>query len=116
MIAAGPLLVFMRPLRDARVRGVIEYGALASTMGQAFERKWLPRVGSVGEQELQVPDFSATTDLYSTVANVYQIKPAPLSIAGLGLIVGAAVVPFLPIVLTIIPVNDVLGWVAKLLF
>jgi hypothetical protein len=115
VIAAGPLLVFMRPLREARVRGVMEYGALASTVGQAFERKWLPRAGIVDEQELQVPDFSATTDLYSTVANVYQIKPVPLSVPSLGLIVGAAVLPFLPIVVTIIPVRDIVGWLAKLL-
>jgi hypothetical protein len=46
---------------------------------------------------LDAPDFSAPTDLYSVVANVYTMNIVPLSLRNLALIVVATLLPFAPI-------------------
>ena len=52
-------------------------GAWASRL----ESRWLGR--PVEEKALEAPDFSATTDLYSIVSNVYTMNLMPLSLRNL---------------------------------
>ena len=54
VLFAGPLLVFMGQLRDAKRRGMFEYGALAGSVGEAFERKWLKHAGNADAKALEV--------------------------------------------------------------
>ena len=109
-----PLTVFMEKLRDTRRRGICEYGALAASLGQQFEHKWL-RPGTVDAKSMTVPDFSATTDLYSIVSNVYAMRDVPFRLKDLiGPIVGA-LVPFIPIILFVLPLQTLLADLADLL-
>jgi hypothetical protein len=116
LVFATPTLFFVRKLGEAKRRGIFTYGLLAGNVGQAFEQKWLTRVADVDDTALGVGDFSATTDLYQVVANVYEMKLVPVSLMSLGVLVGAALAPFLLLSLTVIPINDILTGVAKLLF
>ena len=43
LISAGPLLAFVRPMREAQDDAELSYGALATSLGQRFEERWLPR-------------------------------------------------------------------------
>ena len=108
--------VSMRQLLEARQRGMAEYGALAGSVGEAFERKWLKRAWDADQKALEVGDFSATTDLFQVVANVYGIKIAPLSLVGLALLAACALAPLLPVLLMVVPVRDIVGELAKFLF
>jgi hypothetical protein len=106
---AGPLVVFRRNLLAARERGKLDYGALAGRLGLQFERKWLRRP-EVEESALEMPDFSATTDLYQVAGNVYQMKHLPLGIKDVGPLVLATLLPFIPVALAAVPSEQVVGF------
>lgn len=116
LLFAGPLLLFVPQLRDAKWRGMFVYGALAGGVGAAFEQKWLGRAGHADETALEVGDFSATNDLFQVVANVYGMRPAPISPVSLATLAASALAPLVPVWLTIVPVGDVVAVAAKLLF
>jgi len=105
---AGPLLAFVGPLRIARIRGVFEYGALASSLGLRFEERWLRPGPQLDAGALGVPDFSATIDLYSVAGNVRRMSIMPFGLRELVPLVVATLLPFVPLVLAFVPVGEVL--------
>lgn len=116
ILFAGPLTVFLKKLRETKRRGVFEYGALAGAVGTQFETKWLGQK-SIDGTSLEVPDFSATTDLYSVAANVYAMREVPFTLKDLiGPIVFTAMVPFFPVALLAMPLKVLIRGLAKLLF
>jgi hypothetical protein len=116
LLFAGPLLVLGRPLLRTRTRGIFDYGELASALGRRFEAKWLRTGTEVDPECLSAPDFSATTDLYSVAANVRAMRLLPFDVKALIPLVVATLLPFLPLVFTVLPVDQVLKLVAKLVF
>jgi hypothetical protein len=110
----GPLLIFVRTLLQHTWRGVLEYGALADRMGQQFERKWFRRGDLHRDNPLAAPDFSATIDLYSIVSNVYAMRPVPIDVQSLTVLVTALLLPFLPVVLMEVPVSTLISTLRKL--
>jgi hypothetical protein len=112
----GPLCVFLRILLRLKRQGAVAYGALASALGQQFETKWLGRVGERTPDILEVQDFSATTDLYSVVANVHALRPLPISVQDLTGVVVAALVPAIPVALAVFPFEVILKEIIKLAF
>jgi len=105
---AGPLLVFTPVMMTAWRQAVSAYGALAAQMGVTFENKWLRQVRRVDKSALDQPDFSSTTDLYSIVANVYQMRLIPIDITSFEILGIVMLLPFVPVVLLIVPVNEIL--------
>jgi hypothetical protein len=115
ILFVGPIVVFTQRLVDAKRRGSFEYGALAGEVGQQFERKWLNRASGVDEGALDVPDFSSTTDLFQIVANAYQIKSIPLKLTSVAQLIVAALLPFVPVLLMVVPLKEVIKDLAKFL-
>jgi hypothetical protein len=103
VLCVGPLCVFFDILSRTRRRGVFEYGALALTLGRHFEKKWLAAPSNTPDQILGVPDFSATIDLYSVVANVHQMNAVPFGVKSVGRLVAAALAPVIPLALVALP-------------
>jgi hypothetical protein len=117
ILFAGPLTIFLKKLRETKRRGTFEYGALARTVGTQFEEKWIYQRGSIDETSLDVQDFSATTDLYSIAANVYEMREVPFTLRDLiGPIVVSAMLPFIPLALLAMPLEVILRGLVKLLF
>jgi hypothetical protein len=110
----GPLCIFLRILLRLKRQGAVAYGALASAVGQQFETKWLGHVGERTPDILGVQDFSATTDLYSVVANVQALRPLPISVQDISSIVIAALVPAIPVALAVFPFDVILKEIMKL--
>jgi hypothetical protein len=115
ILFSWPLLTFSDKLLRARRRGIFAYGALATGEGQQFERKWLNRAGPLDDGVLEVPDFSATTDLYQVVSNVYDMGTIPLDLKDLIPLVIATLLPFVPVALMVVPFNVILRQLANLL-
>ncbi|WP_157385633.1 hypothetical protein [Mesorhizobium sp. STM 4661] len=115
-LLAAPLFSFTPILIRALQRGSFEYGALANRVGAAFEEKWIGRDRLVDNSALERPDFSATTDLYAIVANVYSLRLVPIdmkSVAALGV---ALLLPFVPVVFLALPAEQILAELKGLLF
>ena len=105
---AGPLLVFVGQLMQQRRRGVFQYGSLATRVGQEFENVWVRDAQGNGEDPLKAQAFSATTDLFQVVANVYRVGFVPLDLRSLVWLALATIAPFLPLLLLIAPLDELL--------
>lgn len=116
VLFAGPLLVFGGKLVEARRRGIIDYGGLAEAVGSQLEKKWLDYRKNVNEGALDVPHFSATTDLYQVVSNVYQMKPFPIDTQDLIALIVVSLLPFLPALLLEMPLDEILSDLVTLMF
>jgi hypothetical protein len=106
----GPLLVFAGPLYALRERALLEYGRLASQHHLAFHRKWIGE-GRSGEDMLGGPDPSSATDLNSSVQAVRELRVVPVDGPAVLLLVVAAGIPMLAVVLTQIPLADLVKWI-----
>jgi hypothetical protein len=113
---AAPLFFFTPILTRALQRGSFEYGALANRVGAVFEEKWFGRNKPVDNSALEKPDFSATTDLYAIVANVYALRLVPIDPKSIAMLAIALLLPFVPIVFLALPVNQILAGLKSLLF
>lgn len=116
LLFATPPLVFTRALLVAWRMGVYRYGDLAARAGEVFEARWFAEGKEVDADLLERPDFSATTDLYAIVANVYAMRTAIYDIPGLLSIVIATVLPFVPIWLSAIPFSTLVNHLVDALF
>jgi hypothetical protein len=110
----GPLTLFIGKLRETKRRGDFAYGAVAGEVGRRFERSWLNR-GSGVDETPNAPDVSTTADLYGIAANVYGMKDFPFGLRNLGLLVAAALAPLAPIALMLMPLNEIIKDLAKML-
>jgi hypothetical protein len=115
VLFAGPLLIFSLKLYMVKIKGVFGYGQLANFVGRSFEEKWLTGYKKTGQHSLEVPDFSATTDLYSIVANVHSATVIPFEWRALLGLAIATLIPFLPVVLMAIPLKVIIKELANLL-
>jgi hypothetical protein len=115
VLFVAPLLVFIPPLMRTWRRAMFEYNALADQVGHAFERKWLD-AGKADQGALEVPDFSATADLYAVVANVHAIRFVPIDIKDLIALAVAMLLPFVPVVLLAFPLDVIWTQIKSLLF
>ncbi|RWP54833.1 hypothetical protein [Mesorhizobium sp.] len=113
---AAPLFFFTPMLMRALQRGSFEYGALATQVGAAFEEKWLGRDRPVDKSALEKPDFSATTDLYAIVANVYALRLVPIDLKSIAMLGIALLLPFVPVVFLALPMAEILAGLKGLLF
>jgi len=115
LLFTAPLFFLAPRLIRERTRGVFQYGALATAVGQRFERRWIEHIGtSADDRAMGSPDFSATTDLYSIAANVNQMQFVPVTLTQIGRLIVAAGLPFLPVLATAMPLRDIFGHIAKL--
>ena len=115
VIAIGPLCWLSTPMRLSQLRGIVEYGELAARVGRRFEARWLRERRFVTSDALSAPDFSATIDLYSVVSAVYTVRIVPVKARSLFKLVASTVIPFLPVLLTLVPAQDLVHFAAKLL-
>lgn len=115
-IAVGPHCVFVRTLMSAKIRGIFEYDSLALRLGREFEKKWLFLKRSEDSKDpLQVPDFSATIDLYSVVAGVHHMNSIPITFESIRWLTALSLLPAVPVILAAVPFEAVFDKALKLL-
>lgn len=115
LVFISPPLVFGRILLTTWRRGVFDYGALAGRVGAAFENKWLAPGSKVDATALSEPDFSSTTDLYSVTANVYAMRLVLFDPRAAATLAIAALLPFAPIWMSVIPAKTLISHLIGLL-
>jgi hypothetical protein len=109
VLFASPLLVFSGRLLALRQRSGVEYGTLANRVGREFERSWLDRSQPFAENPLETQAFSATTDLYQIVAKVYEMRLVPIDASSILWLIGATLLPLVPVLLISVPFDVLLN-------
>ena len=112
----GPLLVFVPVLGHAKRVGLREYGALAQRYVRDFDDKWLrggapPEEAFVGSADIQsLADLGNSFEIVSGMRYVPFTKEALLQLAVFTLL------PVLPLTLTMISLEQLLGALLKVVF
>ena len=104
----GPLLVFAPQLARAKRTGLREYGALAERYVREFDTKWL-RGGAPGDEPLVGSgDVQSLADLANSFEVVRTMLVAPITKQAVLRLVVATLVPVVPLMLTLMPLEELL--------
>jgi hypothetical protein len=112
----GPLLVFAPQLAQAKRIGLREYGTLAESYVRDFDTKWLRGARPKDEVLLGTADIQSLADLANSFEVVRGMRLVLLTkdaILQLGL---ALFLPLLPLVLTVMPLKELLKRLAGIIF
>jgi hypothetical protein len=111
----APLFSFTPQLARARREGFAEYGALASSYVTDFDQKWLR--GKVNdEQLLGSGDIQSLADLGNSFAVVREMRTVPFVTDDVVRLLVVTVVPFVPLLLTIMPLDQLVTQAIKIIF
>jgi hypothetical protein len=104
--ALGPLAVFAPKLLEAKRRGLREYGLLGNRYVREFDRKWLYGGAAPDEQLVGSGDIQSLADLAGSFDVVREMRPFPFGKETLIPLAVTVVLPALPLVLTVIPLEE----------
>jgi hypothetical protein len=102
-VVLGPLLVFAPQLAAARRTGVREYGTLAQRYVREFDAKWLRGGAPAGEPLVGSADIQSLADMGNSFEVVRTMHMAPVSKEAILRLAAAVVVPVVPLLLTMMP-------------
>jgi hypothetical protein len=112
----APLLVFAPQLAEAKRRGGREYGTLAERYVREFDAKWL-RGGAAGDERLVGSgDIQSLADLANSFDVVRTMRLIPATRDALLQLAAATLLPLLPLVLTLMSLEDLLRKLFGILF
>jgi hypothetical protein len=115
-LTLGPLLVFAPPLRNARRQGLREYRTLAMDYVREFEKKWL-RGGTRSKKPLMgSADIQSLADLGNSYNLVQGMRSTPITRAVVLRFVAATLLPVVPLLLTMMPLEAVVKKLGGILF
>jgi hypothetical protein len=108
LLVLGPLMVFSPLLMRAKRTGLREYGILASRYVSEFDLKWV-RAGAADDEPLiGSGDIQSLADLGNSFQVIREIKPFPFGRDTVIQIVVLTILPGLPLVLTMIPLEELI--------
>ncbi len=113
-VFVAPLLVFTPTLVSVKRRGLLQYGGLAIRYVRLFENRWIREKRE--EELLGTGDIQSLADLGASYDYVRKMKPFAFNGGNLAALGAAAVIPLLPLTLTLLPAEEVMRLLWKLLF
>jgi hypothetical protein len=114
VVALAPLLLFTPQLIRAKRRGLSVYGNFATGFVTDFDQKWLKKAG--GDPMLADQDIQSLADLGNSFAVVREMRLVPVSPHDVLLLLLVAIGPFLPLLLTIMPLDQLVVHALKIVF
>jgi hypothetical protein len=115
LIPIAPLFLFTLQLLRAKREGLAKYGTFASTYVRDFDQKWL-RSQDNDEQLLGTGDIQSLADLGNSFAVVREMRALPLATDDFVQLVVVTVAPLIPLLLTIMPLDELLTQAFKIVF
>jgi hypothetical protein len=108
IVAIGPLVFFVPRLAKVRRHGLLEYGTLGQIHSTDFHKKWILDPNRNTEEFLAATEISALTDYGSSYENIEKMQPFPVDKGSFLVLALAVALPMLPVVLTEIPLGEIL--------
>jgi hypothetical protein len=115
-LVLGPLLLFAPQLAQAKRIGNREYGALAARYVREFDAKWLRSRASANEPLVGSADIQSLADLATSFEVVRRMQIAPITRDALVRLVVATLLPLAPLLLTMMPLEELLQKLLGILF
>jgi hypothetical protein len=108
VLVLGPLLAFSPRLMQAKRSGLREYGILASRYVSEFDVKWVRGGAAADEPLIGSADIQSLADLGNSFQVIRDIKPFPFGKDAVIQVVVLVLLPGLPLVLTMIPLEELI--------
>jgi hypothetical protein len=108
LFVLAPMLQFTPRLLEAKRHGMHQYGDLASKYVNAFETKWIRTGPPPGETLIGSADIQSLADLANSVEVIRTMRPTVFSLETLIRLVVVTVLPVSPLILTVIPLDEIL--------
>jgi hypothetical protein len=115
-VVLGPLLVFAPQLAAAKRKGLREYGTLAERYVREFDAKWLRGGAPADEPFVGSADIQSLADLGNSYEVVRTMRIAPITRDALVGLAAATLVPIVPLLLTMMPLEELLKKLFGILF
>jgi hypothetical protein len=112
----GPLLVFIPQLARAKWTGLREYGVLAQRYVREFDHKWLRGGAAADEPLVGSGDIQSLADLGNSFEVIRTMRLVPFTKETLLLLLVTTVAPVLPLMLTMVPIDELLRRLLGVLF
>jgi hypothetical protein len=112
----GPLLVFCQQLEEAKRAGVREYGALAQRYVRDYDHKWLRGGAPRDEMLLGSVDIQSLADLGHSYDVVKNMRWMPFDLPTVLHLCVTTLLPVVPLMLTMISIEELLERLIKMLF
>ena len=116
ILVLGPMAVFAPRIVAAKRKGLADYGALAAEYSRDFRRRWLESGHRDSEKLLGTSDIQSLADMGNAFDVIRGIKPVPFNRDMLVQLVVATLAPVAPLVLTMIPFEELVGRMLKAVF
>lgn len=108
LIVLEPMLVFSPCLMEAKRTGLREYGLLASRYVREFDLKWVRGGTNEQEQFIGSGDIQSLADLGNSFQVIHDIRPFPFGRDMVIQVILIPLIPVLPLVLTMIPLEELI--------
>jgi len=108
ILALVPLSAFAGPLRRARARARLDYGALAGRHARGLHARWVAGGAAEDEAILQAPEIGSAADMDALYAAAAGMRPVPIGRNALVAVLLPAILPMLLAVTADIPLKEIL--------
>jgi hypothetical protein len=108
ILVLGPLCVFASALFALNRRGRFEYGALGSRYTTEFHAKWIGGGAPAGEPLVGSADIQSLADLANSYEVIREMRTVPFGRDTIIQLAVAALLPFVPLLLTVVPAEEIL--------
>jgi len=115
-VVLGPLLVFAPQLAAAKRKGLREYGTLAERYVREFDAKWLRGGSSADDPFVGSADIQSLADLSNSYEVVRTMRIAPITRDAIVRLAAATVIPIVPLLLTMMPLETLVKQLVSILF
>ncbi|HTQ71963.1 MAG TPA: hypothetical protein VMH92_10780 [Acidocella sp.] len=105
----GPLLVFASQIAQAYRTGYLQYGVLAMRYVRAFDTKWLHGGAPADEPLIGSADIQSLADLNNSLQVIRDMSMVPVTMDAIIQLLAATLLPIVPLVLTIMPLEEVMN-------
>jgi hypothetical protein len=115
-VVLGPLLVFAPLLAAAKRAGLREYGTLAHRYVREFDRKWMRGGAPPDEPFIGSADIQSLADLGNSFEAVKEMRLAPFTLQTVLQLAIATLVPVVPLLLTMISLEELVQRLLTMVF
>ena len=102
-----PLVMFTGQLSRAKLESMHDYSAFAVLHNRLFDEKWVQGRHGKDEVPLGAPEISSLADLAGASDVLYRMRPVPFDPRDAVALALAALIPMMPLVLTMFPPSKI---------
>ena len=111
-IVIAPLLVFAVRMHETKIKGLYQYGSLATTYTSEFHHKWINR-DQENEPLLGTSDIQSLADLGNSFGFIKGMDDLPMNPRTPIHLALACLIPMAPLLLIVIPLKDIVKMLFK---